>query len=102
MESLFQIVVLAILGLFGGVLSGLAGVGGGVVFVPTLVYAAGWDIKEAVAASLVIVIFSSLSGTIRNARSEDPVEWRPALLLAASVAPASLIGVLVSTVSPTA
>ncbi len=101
-ESLFQLVVLAVLGLFGGVLSGLGGVGGGIVFVPTLVYAAGWDIKEAVAASLVIVVFSSLSGTVRNVRSEDPAEWRPALLLAASVAPASLIGVYISTISPTA
>src|SRR4028119_687571 len=100
--DLLQLLILAVLGTLGGALSGVAGVGGGIVFVPTLVYAAGWDIKEAVAASLVIVIFSSLSGTIRNARSEDPVEWRPALLLAASVAPASLIGVLVSTVSPTA
>lgn len=102
MESLFQLLVLAVLGLSGGVLSGVAGVGGGIVFVPTLVYAAGWGIKEAVAASLVIVVFSSLSGTVRNARSEDPVEWRPALLLAASVAPASLIGVYISTISPTA
>lgn len=102
MESILQLIVLAVLGLFGGVLSGLAGVGGGIVFVPTLVYAAGWGIKEAVAASLVIVVFSSLSGTIRNARSEDPVKWRPALLLAASVAPASLIGVMVNTISPTA
>src|SRR4028118_1271141 len=93
MESLFQIVVLAILGLFGGVLSGLAGVGGGVVFVPTLVYAAGWDIKEAVAASLVIVIFSSLSGTVRNQRSEDPVDWRATAVLSLAVAPASLTGV---------
>jgi uncharacterized membrane protein YfcA len=76
-------------------------VGGGIVFVPALVYAAGWNIKEAVAASLVIVIFSSLSGTIRNARSEDPVDWRAAAFLASTIAPASLIGVFVSHVSPT-
>jgi uncharacterized membrane protein YfcA len=99
--DLLQLLILAVLGLVGGALSGVAGVGGGIVFVPTLVYAAGWNIKEAVAASLVIVIFSSLSGTVRNARSEDPVDWRAALLLAASVAPASLIGVFVSTISPT-
>jgi uncharacterized membrane protein YfcA len=99
--DVLQLLILAVLGLVGGALSGVAGVGGGIVFVPTLVYAAGWNIKEAVAASLVIVIFSSISGTIRNASSEDPVNWRAALLLAASVAPASLIGVFVSTISPT-
>ena len=77
----------------------MVGVGGGIVFVPTLVYVAGWDIKEAVAASLVIVIFSSLSGTIRNQRSEDPVDWRTAALLSSTVAPATLIGVYVASVS---
>ena len=78
MTDVLQLLFLAILGTLGGVLAGVAGVGGGIVFVPTLVYVAGWDIKEAVAASFVIIVFSSLSGTIRNARSEDPVDWRAA------------------------
>lgn len=81
-------------------LSGLVGVGGGIVFVPGLLYAGGWRIQEAVAASLVIIIFSSLSGTIRNARSNDPVDWRVAALLSLAVAPSALIGVLISRVSP--
>src|SRR5215218_9352848 len=81
-------------------LSGLVGVGGGAVFVPGLLFAGGWQIQEAVAASLVIIVFSSLSGTIRNARSNDPVNWRVAALLALAVAPSSLIGVLISRVSP--
>src|SRR5918995_1215467 len=81
-------------------LSGLVGVGGGIVFVPGLLYVGGWRIQDAVAASLVIIIFSSLSGTIRNARSADPVNWRVAGLLSLAVAPSSLIGVLISRVSP--
>lgn len=97
--DIWQLLILAVLGLVGGVLSGVAGVGGGLVFVPALVYAAGWNIKEAVAASFVIIIFSALSGTIRNARSEDPADWRSAALFASTVAPASLIGVFVSTIS---
>jgi uncharacterized protein len=88
------------LGVIGGMLSGLVGVGGGIVFVPGLLFAGGWRIQEAVAASLVIIIFSSLSGTIRNARSNDPVNWRVAGLLSLAVAPSSLIGVLISRVSP--
>ena len=102
MEHVLQLLILAVLGLVGGVLAGVAGVGGGIVFVPTLVYVAGWDIKEAVAASFVIIVFSSLSGTIRNARSQDPVDWRAAALFASTVAPASLIGVYVSNVSSSA
>jgi uncharacterized membrane protein YfcA len=98
--DIWQLLVLAVLGVVGGALAGVAGVGGGLVFVPTLVYVAGWGIKEAVAASFVIIVFSSLSGTVRNARSEDPADWRAAALLASTVAPASLIGVYVSSVSP--
>ena len=58
--DIVQLLILAALGAMGGVLSGLVD-GGGIIFVPALVYAAGWDIKEAVAASLVVVIFASLS-----------------------------------------
>jgi uncharacterized membrane protein YfcA len=95
-----EFLVLGVVGIVGGMLSGLAGVGGGIVFVPGLLYAGGWRIQDAVAASLVIIIFSSLSGTIRNARSADPVNWRVAGLLSLTVAPSSLIGVLISRVSP--
>lgn len=98
--DLLQLVFLGLIGLVGGMLAGLVGVGGGIVFVPGLVYAAGWGIKEAVAASLFIIIFSSISGTIQNSRSEDPVDWRVAAILSVAVAPSALIGVAISTVSP--
>lgn len=100
--DLLQLLTLLVLGLCGGALSGLVGVGGGIVFVPALLYVAGWDITEAVAASLAIIVFSSLSGTIRNARSENPVDWRTAGLLSLAVAPSTLIGVGISRVSPDA
>ncbi len=91
---------LGIIGVIGGMLSGLVGVGGGIAFVPGLLYVGGWRIQEAVAASLVTIVFGSLSGTIRNTRSNDPVNWRVAGLLSLTVAPSSLIGVLISRVSP--
>jgi uncharacterized membrane protein YfcA len=102
MEGALQLLILAILGLLGGMLAGIVGVGGATFFIPALVYVAGWGIKDAVAASLVITVFSSLSGTIRNARSEDPVDWRVAALLTSTVAPASLIGVFINNISPEA
>lgn len=95
-----ELLFLGGIGVIGGMLSGLVGVGGGIVFVPGLLFAGGWRIQEAVAASLVIIIFSSLSGTIRNSRSADPVNWRVAGLLSLAVAPSSLIGVFISRVSP--
>src|SRR5918999_2055084 len=94
--DLLELLILGLAGLFGGVLAGLFGVGGGTVFVPALVYAAGWDIREAVPASLIIIVFSALSGTLRSMRSEVPVNWRAAALFSLTVAPSSLIGVAVS------
>lgn len=102
MESFMDLLVYVVIGVCGGLLSGLAGVGGGIVFVPALVYVAGWDITEAVAASLIIIVFSALSGTVRNQRSSDPTNWRWALLFSLAVAPSSLIGVAISRVSPEA
>jgi len=94
--DLLESSILGLAGLFGGVLAGLFGVGGGTIFVPALVYGAGWGIGEAVAASLVVIVFSALSGTLRSMRSEVPVNWKAAALFSLTVAPSSLIGVAVS------
>ena len=48
------------------------------------------------AASLVLLLFSSLSGTIRDIQSEDLINWRNAALLASTVAPTSLMGMAIS------
>lgn len=98
--DVLQLLLLGLIGVVGGILSGLVGIGGGIIFVPGLIYAGGWPIQEAVAASLVIIVFSSLSGTIRNTWSDNPVDWRKAGLLSLTVAPSSLIGVYISRISP--
>jgi len=50
---------LVALGVFGGVLGALVGIGGGIIVVPALVLLFGFDIKLAVAASLVTVVATS-------------------------------------------
>lgn len=94
------LLMLAVLGLIGGALSGLIGVGGGIFFVPALILVMGYDIRQAVAVSLVIVIFSSLSGTLRNLGGEDRLDPKLTAVLSATVAPAALLGVAISRVSP--
>ena len=97
-----QLLVFALIGFVSDVLSGLVGIGGGAIFVPALTYVAGWNIKEAVAASLVAFLFGAVSGTLRSSRGENPVDWRAAALLASAVAPATLAGVAINLVSPEA
>lgn len=52
----------ALIGVLGGFLGGLFGVGGGVIFVPLLMILKGFDSHRAIGTSLVIIIFTALSG----------------------------------------
>ncbi|MEM3579451.1 MAG: sulfite exporter TauE/SafE family protein [Candidatus Bathyarchaeia archaeon] len=54
------------LGFFGGVASGLLGIGGGIVLVPVMCYALGFSIHFAIPTSMFIMIFTSISGVINH------------------------------------
>lgn len=67
---------LILIGLAAGVLGGLLGVGGGVLFVPGLVIVVGLTQHEAEASSLLAIVPVALVGAIRqnrygNVRRED-------------------------------
>jgi uncharacterized protein len=55
-------VVLALVGVVGGVLSGAFGVGGGVIMVPLLLAFAGMDQRRAATTSLVAIIPTAVAG----------------------------------------
>jgi len=75
----------ALLGLFAGVLAGLFGVGGGILFVPTLVFL-GLSQIHAEATSLLAILPTVAAGTWRQQRYGH-VRWRAALVIGiASVA----------------
>jgi uncharacterized membrane protein YfcA len=69
-----------VLGLAAGVLAGLFGVGGGVLFVPTLVLVLGLTQVHAEATSLLAIIPTVLAGAWRQRRYGN-VRWRPALIV---------------------
>ncbi|MEO2008240.1 MAG: sulfite exporter TauE/SafE family protein [Pirellulaceae bacterium] len=54
--------LLTLLGLTTGFLSGMFGVGGGFVIVPALVLFSGMPIRKAVATSLLVIVLVSISG----------------------------------------
>jgi uncharacterized membrane protein YfcA len=58
---------LAYLGLVVGLLTGMLGVGGGVILIPLLIY--GLDVPTAIAigTSLVLILFSAVAGTLAHA-----------------------------------
>lgn len=61
-----DIVTVIAIGLAGGMLGGLVGVGGGVLFVPGLVIFLGLSQLDAVATSLVAVVFVGAVGAWRQ------------------------------------
>ena len=73
---------LALATVVGGAL-GLLGGGGSILMVPLLVYVAGMDAKEAIAASLVDVGVTAAVSVIGHARS-GRVRWRTGLLFGAA------------------
>lgn len=78
-------------GLGAGLLSGLLGIGGGVVMVPGFSALAGLTVKSAIATSLVCVGAFAIPGTITHA-VQDHIDWRVALLLTLAVIPGARLG----------
>lgn len=72
--------LLLALGIATGVLSGLLGIGGGLLMVPALTLL-GVPLVQATATSLVGVFLSSLSGSLRNLNTGE-LNWRVSLTLA--------------------
>ncbi|MBO9532646.1 MAG: sulfite exporter TauE/SafE family protein [Solirubrobacteraceae bacterium] len=60
--------LLIVAGFLAGVLGGLVGIGGGILAVPALVYAAGLGQREAIATSLAAIVPMSIAGTYRQHR----------------------------------
>ena len=81
----------AAVGALAGVLSGLLGVGGGIVLVPGLTQVAGLSIKSAIATSLVCVAALAVPGALTHALLGN-IDWRAAAFLALTVVPGSRLG----------
>ena len=76
-----DVALLAIgLGALAGVLAGLFGVGGGILFVPTLTLGLGLTQLHAEATSLLAIIPTVAAGTWRQQRYGN-VRWRPAIVI---------------------
>jgi uncharacterized membrane protein YfcA len=78
-------------GLGAGLLSGMFGVGGGIVIVPLLVLVLGYPQRLASGTSLAAIIPAASVGVISYALSGD-VAWIPALILAAGAVIGAQIG----------
>ena len=81
-----------VLGLTAGVLAGMFGVGGGILFVPTLL-ALGLGEHDAIGTSLLAIIPTAAVGTWRQARYGN-VRWKAGAVLGVAAVVAAQAGVL--------
>lgn len=68
------------IGVIAGLASGLAGIGGGVIMVPAMVFLMGFEQHIAQGTALLAIVFTSISGTVVNRRNEH-VDVRNALMI---------------------
>lgn len=82
-----QYLMAAMIGLFGGVTSGLFGVGGGIVMVPAMVYLMNTNIKTAIGTSLIVIIPTAITGAFKHQQLGN-IDWK----MAASLVPLAIVG----------
>jgi uncharacterized protein len=80
-----------VVGLVAGFLSGLFGVGGGILIVPALVLVLGFDQRLAHGTSLAAVLPIAIA-SLTSYAMEDSVDWRVGCLLAAGAVGGAVIG----------
>jgi uncharacterized membrane protein YfcA len=73
------------IGLIAGVLSGLFGIGGGIIIVPALIYLAGFTQHKATGTSLAILLPPVGLGAVIEYYRHGNVDIRAALIIAAAV-----------------
>ena len=70
-----------VIGLLGGITSGLFGVGGGLVFVPLLILLLGFDPHLAIGTSLAAIVPTAFVAAAKHGRAAM-IDWKTALLIA--------------------
>ncbi len=93
------IAAVIVIGCIGGALAGLFGVGGGILFVPTLALVLGLTQLHAEATSLLAILPTSLVGTWRQHRYGN-VDLRAAAWIGAASIAGVEIGVAIAEALP--
>jgi uncharacterized membrane protein YfcA len=80
--NLTTLILLALIGLAAGILSGVAGVGGGVIVIPAMIFLLGMSQFEAQGTSLAMMIPPIGILAAWNYYKDGFINWKYALILA--------------------
>ncbi|MEN9968733.1 MAG: hypothetical protein RIR94_913 [Bacteroidota bacterium] len=90
--SIQTILLLTLIGLAAGMLSGMVGIGGGVVIVPALVFLLGLSQHQAQGTSLFILSMPVLLLAVMNYWRTGNVNWRFGLVIASTFVIGAFLG----------
>ena len=82
--SITTILILILIGLFAGMLSGFVGIGGGVVIVPALVFFLGITQHQAQGTSLFVLAMPVVILALMNYAKSNNVNWTYGAVIAAT------------------
>jgi len=94
-----EALLIVVLGVAAGVVAGLFGVGGGVIFVPTLTLVLGLGQLQAEATSLLAIVPVAILGSWRQTR-EGTVRWADATVIGLVSVGTAIAGALLADVAP--
>ena len=83
--------VLVVIGILSGTLSGLLGIGGGIIIVPALIMCSGVQPEVARGTSLIVIIGTALLGSVLHNRSGH-INWKVGVLTGLAGVPAAIVG----------
>jgi uncharacterized membrane protein YfcA len=88
---MIEVVGFIVLGLATGLLASTLGIGGGIIFVPSLVVFFGFAQHLAQGTSLAVIVPTAVVGAYMHSK-RGRVDWRAALLIAAGGIVGGLVG----------
>ena len=94
-----SIAIALLFGLLIGLVAAFLGIGGGVLFVPTLIFIFGLDVKRAIGTSLMAVLITSVSSAIAYARKRK-IDYKLGLVLEGASVPGAIAGAYFIHIAP--
>ena len=98
--SIYEIIIILIIGFAAGMFSGTMGIGGGVIIVPALVFFAGFSLHKAQGTSLALMTIPVMLVAAYNYHKEGYVDIKIALLLATTFIIGGYLGSKLSIILP--
>jgi hypothetical protein len=83
-HTMNEIIVLLIVGILAGFLSGMVGVGGGIIIVPALVYFLSFSQQQAQGTSLFLLLLPTGIFAVMNYYKAGYVDWKVALIISST------------------